>query len=141
MQQKLFKGGNYKWKYGIWLSKCNIFTFLMVRQLKIVNANIGPINLNTKLGIKINSFSIVQLKCRLLTNQNTGRLIIVESTPITPMAWYYIVIRVVEFSSVGYKIRKNKKELTYHRKSLNFENWCNGEVSKSDKIWLSKSIF
>ena len=26
-------------------------------------------------------------------------------------------------------------------KSLNFENWLNGEVSKSAKIWLSKSIF
>ena len=26
-------------------------------------------------------------------------------------------------------------------KSLNFANWCNGEVSKSAKIWLSKSIF
>ena len=26
-------------------------------------------------------------------------------------------------------------------KSLNFVNWCNGEVSKSAKIWLSKSIF
>jgi hypothetical protein len=27
------------------------------------------------------------------------------------------------------------------RKLLNFENWVNGKVSKSDKIWLSKSIF
>ena len=27
------------------------------------------------------------------------------------------------------------------RKLLNFENWVNGEVSKSAKIWLSKSIF
>ena len=26
-------------------------------------------------------------------------------------------------------------------KSLNFGNWCNGEVSKSAKILLSKSIF
>ena len=26
-------------------------------------------------------------------------------------------------------------------KSLNFANWCNGEVSKSAEIWLSKSIF
>ena len=26
-------------------------------------------------------------------------------------------------------------------KLLNFVNWCNGEVSKSDEIWLSKSIF
>ena len=26
-------------------------------------------------------------------------------------------------------------------KSLNFANWSNGELSKSDKIWLSKSIF
>ena len=78
----------------------------MVRQLKIVNANIGAINRNTKLGIKINSFSILQFKCRLLTNQNTGRLIIVESTPITPMAWYYMVIWVVEFSSGGTKLER-----------------------------------
>ena len=27
------------------------------------------------------------------------------------------------------------------RKLLNFDNWVNGEVSKSAKIWLSKSIF
>ena len=27
------------------------------------------------------------------------------------------------------------------RKLLNFENWCNGEVSKSALIWLSKLIF
>ena len=27
------------------------------------------------------------------------------------------------------------------RKLLNFEFWINGELSKSDKIWLSKSIF
>ena len=27
------------------------------------------------------------------------------------------------------------------RKLLNFENWCIGKVSKSAKIWLSKSIF
>ena len=27
------------------------------------------------------------------------------------------------------------------RKLLNFENWVNGEVSKSAKIWHSKSIF
>ena len=27
------------------------------------------------------------------------------------------------------------------RKLLNFENWCSEEVSKSAKIWLSKSIF
>ena len=27
------------------------------------------------------------------------------------------------------------------RKLLNFKNWCNGEVSKKAKVWLSKSIF
>ena len=27
------------------------------------------------------------------------------------------------------------------KKLLNFENWCNGEVSKSALIWLSKSMF
>ena len=49
-----------------------------------------------------------------------------------------MVIRAVEFSSKGYKIRKS---FAWVRQLLNFENWCNGEVSKSAKIWLSKSIF
>ena len=53
-----------------------------------------------------------------------------------------MVIRVVEFSSQGYRIRKIFAERsTYPRKLLNFENWCGGEVSKSAKVWLSKSIF
>ena len=42
-----------------------------------------------------------------------------------------MVIQVIEFSSGVYKIRK---------KVLNFENLSNGEVSKSAKIKLSKSI-
>ena len=33
------------------------------------------------------------------------------------------------------------KSTVVKTRSLNFENWCNGEVSKSAKNWLSKSIF
>ena len=33
------------------------------------------------------------------------------------------------------------KNQNTQRKWLKFENWVNGEVSKSAKIWLSKSIF
>jgi len=53
-----------------------------------------------------------------------------------------MAIRVVEFSNGEYKIRKflSKNQHT-QRKLLNFENWVNGEVSKSVKIWLSKSNF
>ena len=40
-----------------------------------------------------------------------------------------MVIRVVEFSSGGYKNGKNQHT---QRKVLNFENWCSGEVSKFD---------
>ena len=36
------------------------------------------------------------------------------------------------------KLHKNQH---IKRKLLNFENWCNGEVSKIANIWLSKSIF
>ena len=53
-----------------------------------------------------------------------------------------MVVRVVEFSSWGYKIWKIfAKNQHTQKKLLNFENWCNGEVSKSAKIQLSKSIF
>ena len=45
-----------------------------------------------------------------------------------------MVIRVVEFSNGGYKIRKSlPKNQHTQRKLLNFENWVNGEVSKSAK--------
>ena len=40
--------------------------------------------------------------------------------------------QVVEFPSGGYKI-SHKNQHT-QKKSLNFENWVNEEVSKSDKI-------
>ena len=53
-----------------------------------------------------------------------------------------MAIRVVEFSNGGTKLEiffpKNQHT---QRKLLNFENWVNREVSKSAKIWLSKSIF
>ena len=42
-----------------------------------------------------------------------------------------MAIRVVEFSSGGYKVKKNlPKNQHTQRKLLNFENWVNGEVSK-----------
>ena len=49
-----------------------------------------------------------------------------------------MVVQIVEFSNCGYKIRKHfAKEST---KEI-MEFWINGELSKSAKIWLSKSIF
>ena len=49
-----------------------------------------------------------------------------------------MVIQVVQFSSGGTKLErflpKNQRIL------LNFENWCNGEVSKSALIWLSNFL-
>ena len=68
---------------------CGRFTFLMVRQLKTVNATIGMIILNTKVGIRMRIKFNLELQPRslLLTNQNTGRLIKMENIPITPMAW------------------------------------------------------
>ena len=42
------------------------------------------------------------------------------------------------FQTGGTILPKNQHT---QRKSLNFQNWVNGEVSKSAKIWLSKSIF
>ena len=46
------------------------------------------------------------------------------------------------FQTGGTKLERflSKNQHT-QRKILNFENWVNGEVSKSTKIWLSKSIF
>ena len=46
-----------------------------------------------------------------------------------------MVIGVDEFSSEGTKLEifLHKNQHT-QRKLLNFENWCNGEVSKSAKI-------
>ena len=51
-----------------------------------------------------------------------------------------IVIRVVEFSSGGKKLERIlPKNQHTQRKLLNFENWCNGEVSKSAKIFKVKN--
>ena len=48
-----------------------------------------------------------------------------------------MAIRVVEFSSGGYKIRKIfAQEST--RKFLNFENWTNGEPQQFAKIRVFK---
>jgi hypothetical protein len=46
-----------------------------------------------------------------------------------------MAIRVVDFLSGGYKIRKIfAKESTYSKDFIEFENWVNGEVSKIDVI-------
>ena len=54
-----------------------------------------------------------------------------------------MAIPVVEFSRQGYKISKYYwlRINCSPMKSLNFVDWCNGEVSKSAQFWLSKSIF
>ena len=42
-----------------------------------------------------------------------------------------MVVRVVEFSSGGTKIKRFLPQSQHtQRKLLNLENWCNGEVSK-----------
>ena len=47
----------------------------------------------------------------------------------------HMVIRVVEFSSEGSKLERFlPKNQHNQRKSLNSENWCNGEASSSTKI-------
>ena len=45
-----------------------------------------------------------------------------------------MAVRVMKFSNAGYEIKKifSKNQHT-ERKFLNFENWSNGEVSKSAK--------
>ena len=46
------------------------------------------------------------------------------------------------FQTGGTKLERfSPKNQDTQRKLLDFENWVNGEVSKSAKIWLSKSIF
>ena len=56
-----------------------------------------------------------------------------------------IVIRVVDFSSRGYKLEKFLHKIQHtQRKLLNFENWCSVdcvEVSKSAKVSKSISYF
>ena len=56
-----------------------------------------------------------------------------------------MVIRVVEFSSRGYKLEKFLHKIQHtQRKLLNFENWCSVdcvEVSKSAKVSKSISYF
>ena len=53
-----------------------------------------------------------------------------------------IVVQVVDFSSRGTKLERFLPKTQHTQgKSLNFENWCNREVSKSALIWYSKSIF
>ena len=53
-----------------------------------------------------------------------------------------MAVRVVEFSNGGSKLERFlPKNQHTQRELMNFENWVNGEVSNSAKIWLSKSIF
>ena len=48
---------------------------------------------------------------------------------------YTMAIQIVEFSRGDTKLERFLPKIQYtQRKSLNFENWCNGEVSKSVKI-------
>ena len=55
------------------------------------------------------------------------------------LLWWY---RLSSFQVGGTKLERFfSKNQHSQRKSLNFENCCNGEVSKNTKIWLSKSIF
>ena len=61
-----------------------------------------------------------------------------------------MVVRVVEFSSRGYKLERFlSKNQHIQRKFLNFENWCSGELSKIghhfsnqviQKLMLSKNV-
>ena len=57
----------------------------------------------------------------------------------TSTVWQY---GLWSFQTGGTKlVRFLPKNQHTQRKLLNFEHWVNGEVSKSAKIWLSKSIF
>ena len=68
--------------------------------------------------------------------------VILAVTVVIHTRTIFMVIRVVEFSSGGYKFKKKlSKNQHTQRKLLNFESWCNGELSKKAKIWFSKSIF
>ena len=58
---------------------------------------------------------------------------------LTPSLWQY---GLWSFQMGGTKLERFLPNNQHtQRKLLNFENWVNGEVSKSAKIWLSKSIF
>ena len=53
--------------------------------------------------------------------------------------WHY---GLSSFSSRGTKLERFLPQDQHtQRKLLKLENWCSGEVSKSAKVWLSKSIF
>ena len=57
------------------------------------------------------------------------------------------VSRILQYRLWSFKSRDTKLERFLPKnqhtqiKLLDFENWCKGKVSKSAKIWLSKSIF
>ena len=59
----------------------------------------------------------------------------------------YSIVNIWQYGSWRFQTGGTKLErflsMNQHtrRKLLNFGNWVNGEVSKSGKIWLSKSIF
>ena len=53
-----------------------------------------------------------------------------------------VVVRIVKFSSRGTKLERilHKNQRT-QRKLLNFENWCNGKLSKIGHHFTIKVIF
>ena len=55
---------------------------------------------------------------------------------------YIMVIRVVEFSRGGYTKSERFLPKNQHtqRKLLNFENWCNGELSEIGHYFSNKVI-
>ena len=74
----------------------------------------------------------------------------VKLSKISCFNWNSYLVCLYKYGNMGcwvFKGKDTKLERFLHknqhtqRKLLNFENWVNGEVSKSAKIWLSKSIF
>ena len=69
-----------------------------------------------------------------------SHFIVIDSNKVCGLS--IMAIRVVEFSMGDTKLaRFLPKNQHTQRKLLNFQFWINGELSKSDKILLSKSIF
>ena len=81
----------------------------------------------------------------LLTNQDIERTGIARTKSICKCTNGWVMdsmaIPVEEFSREEYKISFWLKINCIQMKLPDFENWSNGKVSKSDKIWLSKSIY
>jgi hypothetical protein len=67
-----------------------------------------------------------------IQNRVSASFALLETAYLKALLYMMImVIRVVEFSSGGTKLEKHfPKDQQTQRKILNFENWCNGKVSK-----------